>query len=158
MAERKRKEASVAYRVKCLDTTIDRINRALMENADPRGALVSNLVERTNSESEAIREELKKFSKFNVQIHISSIEFNDVEPQSGADPAVYKQDLDYILAQSEYKYCQVDNTVTQRMRLIDIAKASIQTRIATLQGNSQPTSRNIIIIIFCISGVKHIYL
>ena len=113
-----------------------------MENADPWGAVVNNLIEKTNTESESIRDELKKFSECNVSIHIASTEFNDVDPQSGADPASYKADLDYILAVSEYKYNQVDNTVTQRMRLVDIAKGSIQTRVAKLQANSQPSSRN----------------
>ena len=142
LLERKKKVSSVTYRVKCLDTTINNINRALRENSDPRGSVITNLVERMKTESEAIGEEMKKFSDLNVEINVAASEIQDTEQDGNNDPTQFKEDVEHILAMCEFKFMELDNSVAQRMHAIDMVKATIATKIAQLQMISLPNSRN----------------
>ena len=85
---------------------------------------------------------MKKFSDLNVDINVAASELQDTDQDGNVDPTQYKQDLDYILGLCEYKFCELDNTVTQCIRAIDRAKASIETKTARLPMNCLPISRN----------------
>ena len=142
LKSRKSKHGAVTYRIKLIDQTIAKINRAFTQNEDPKGSLINNLLARSETETIDIAKEISDFCSLNVKINVNSEEILNTEEDDNVRPEDYRADVEYIQKMCEYKYNSLDASIAQRMRSLDMVKSAIATKIARIQKGSLPSSRS----------------
>ena len=109
---------------------------------DPKGSLINNLLTRTDNETVAIELEISEFNLLNVTINVNAAEILNNDEEDDIDPEEFRQDVEYITKMCKYKFQQLDATISEKMRALDIIKTAITNKIALNQKDSLPSSRS----------------